>query len=259
MAFNINEFSAQMNSRGFAVNNLFLARITPPQRLTALGSEYNLGNDLVFFCRTVDIPNLDVNTIAYKENGFGIAQQRPIGMDFQPLSTVFMCDSNFAIKRFFHRWMQMVYNYDTEAGVLGVDPTTRSAERTQGIYQLGYKEDYVGTMEVVVFSQHVDQAAYKYEYKFGNLYPTSIGNVQLAWENSAEVMTVPVTFTYDQFKPTGSLRGTVTTDFNRGNGLLNYLSALNTYGQAIDQLSRPDSIQDLINQLVDVRTIFNSF
>lgn len=259
MAFNINEFSAQINSRGLAVNNLFVVRITPPQRLTALGSDYNLGGDMVFFCRSVDIPNFDVNTIAYREQGFGIAQQRPIGMDFAPVPTVFMVDSNFAIKKFFHRWMQMVYNYDTSGGVLSVDPGSSSAERSQGIYQLGYKEDYVGTMEVVLYSQQIDSPAYKYEYKFGNVYPTSLGNVQAAWENSAEIMTLPVTFTYDQFETTGSIAGTVTTDFNRGNGLLNYLSALNTFGQAVDQLSRPRNIQDLVNQLVDVRTIFNSF
>ena len=258
--FNINEFNSQINKRGLAVNNLFVVRITPPQKLTALGENYNMGSDLVFFCRTVDIPSLDIGTTPVKEQGYGIGTQRPTGIDYSPLTGVFMIDSNFLIKKFFHRWSQMVFNYNVSGGMLSSDPqSNRATNAQQGVYQFGYKEDYVGTLEVIVYSQHIDQPAYKYEYKFNNVFPTSIGAQQLAWENGAEILTLPVTFSYDEFTPSGSIGGTVTQDFNRGNGLFNYLSALNTYGQAIKQISRPHSLQDLVNTITDVRTIFNSF
>lgn len=259
MTFNIRDFSAQINKHGLAVNNLFVVRISPPQKLAALGAEYNLGRDMVFFCQSVGIPGLEVETSNYFSQGFGVPETKPTQMAFQPLSAVFMVDQKFVIKKFFYRWMQMIYNYDTSAGPLAVDAQTKSAEKTQGVYEIGYKEDYVGNMDIIVYSQHSDDPALKYKYYFGNIFPTSVGSVSAGWENVAEVMTLPITFAYDDFKSSGTLEGVVSSDFNRGNGLLNYVSALNSYGQAIDQLHRPRNVQDLINQIYDVKTIFNSF
>ena len=80
----------------------------------------------------------------------------------------------------------------------------------------------------------------------------------MAWGNTGDVMTVPVGFAFDKMKMDGVELGQVASEFDRGNGFLTYISAINGFGQAINQLSRPRDIQDLVNQVTNVNTIFNA-
>lgn len=248
MTFNINEFSSQMGGKGIAINNLFFVTITLPNVLSNLNSELT-GREISFLCRTVDLPPFTVNTADVRPQGHGLAEKRPTAMQFDPLSTVFMVDGQFAVKKFFHRWIQAVVNYDTRSGIL-------SEVNGRVPFEFGYKRDFGATITVHVFSDNI--GAFEYVYEFGKAWPTFVGGTQVAWENAAEIMTLPVTFTYSELKVTGAEAGTVSVDTSRANGLLTYLSAINTYGQAINQLHRPRDIQDLITQITDVRTILRS-
>ena len=72
-------------------------------------------------------------------------------------------------------------------------------------------------------------------------------------------MTLPVGFTYDELKVTGAVTGSVLDSVGGANGLLSYLSSINTFAQAIKGLKRPRSIQDAINQVTNISTIIKSF
>lgn len=250
MAFNISEFSANLNKHGLAQNNLFLVRITggPVTRLLNKTESNMKEQDLVFFCRSADLPGFQIQTQDYLPQGFGTPDRRPANMPLQPLNTVFMVDSKFAIMKFFHRWVQSIVNYD-KSSILGeVDDALP--------YEIGYKEDYACTIEVVVYSTAVQD--FTYTYRMTGAYPVTLGNVSTAWENSAEIMVLPVTFTYDTLEVDGQEKGTVGKRNSRGNGLLSYLSAANSIIQAIDQIKRPRNIQDLINTTNSIKTITNA-
>jgi len=249
MAFNLSEFTSQINRHGVAKSNLFVMRITLPARINFLNEEIAT-RDLTFLCRTVDIPSFSLETTPIKTRGFGPAETRPTGLEYTQLNTIFMVDSNFAVKKFFHRWMQEIVHYDVEQGYTN--------ELPNGLlpYEFGYKDDYAATIEVIAYSGNSDESFYT--YKFSGAFPTTIGNTQVAWENTAEIMTMPITFAYDEFKVDGTIQGTSTSLSNRGNGVLTYLSALNTYGQAISGLSLPTNIQDAVNLYTDVNTIIGS-
>lgn len=249
MAFNISEFNAQINKHGLAQSNLFVMRITLPSSLQFLEQELGT-NVLTFLCRSVDLPQLGVETLEYRPRGFGPGEKRPIAMNFDPLQTIFMVDSNHGVLKFFHRWMQEIVNFDVEAGYTSSSPSSLLP------YEFGYKDDYECTIEVIMYSGPTEDKFYT--YKFGKAFPTTIGNLQLAWENNAEIQTLAVTFSYAELKVDGTARGTVTNQVNRGNGVLGYLSSLNSYGQAISGLSFPRSIQDAVNQFTDVTTILGS-
>ena len=237
-----------MGRRGVAINNLFYVTITLPTVMGAVSDELS-NRQISFLCRSVDIPPFNVGTTEIKPQGHGMSEKRPTSMQFESLPTVFMVDAEFAVKRFFHRWMQSIVNYDTQSGIL-------SEVNGRVPFEFGYKRDFSATVTVHVYSDTT--GTFEYVYEFGKAWPTFVGGTQVAWENSSEIMTLPVTFTYSQLKVTGAQPGSISAGASRGNGLLTYLSAINAYGQAIDQIDRPRDIQDLINTVTDVRTILNS-
>lgn len=207
MSFNISDFTAQINKRkGLAKSNLFVMNI---HLSSTLSSSLNVDeiasgistSDLRFFCKTVSIPEFSINTVTVKERGYGPGSTRPIDLEYSPLTAIFMIDAEFDIKHFFHQWMQEIVNFNVEQGA-------ESQVRNKRAYEFGYKDDYTSTLEVVTYSYNTLNTNNTYIYKFGNAYPTSIGNVDVSWENEAEIMTLPVTFAYDEFTSTGTRTGT---------------------------------------------------
>lgn len=250
MSFNIQEFSSAINKHGVAKDNLFMISIVPPSALRNTGDDDSVVPDLRFFCRSVTLPEFDIQTTDYQIQGFGAITRRPQAMTFPILPTVFMVDSNFGILKFFHRWAQLMVNYDTSGGPI-------SAVNGALPFEMGYKGDYASTVEVVVYSYASESITYT--YRFDGAYPIQVGNITEAWGNAGEVMTLPVGFTYDQMKVTGADTGSVIDSVGGANGLLSYLSSINTFAQAIKGLKRPRSIQDAINQVTNISTIIKSF
>ena len=249
--FNIQEFSSSISKHGVAKDNLFMVSITPPPALRNKGEEDSIVPDLRFFCRSVTLPEFDVQTTDYQTQGFGAITRRPQTMTFPILPTVFMVDSNFAVLKFFHRWTQLMVNYDSSGGPISATPEGALP------FEMGYKNDYASTVEVVVYSYASESITYT--YRFDNAYPIQVGNITESWGNAGEVMTLPVGFTYDKVKVTGAVTGSVLDSVGGANGLLSYLSSINTFAQAIKGLKRPRSIQDAINQVTNISTIIKSF
>lgn len=249
MVFNINEFKAQVASRGLAKNNLFVSRITVPQSLSYL-EQYIPTRDMSFLCKSVSLPSFDLNYAEVRPHGFGKPEKRPLEFHGGDLIGTFMIDSNFATMKFFHRWMQSITNIGDYNGHHTPDTGGKLP------YEFAYKDTYAATMEVLVYSGN--DANKVYQYKFGNVYPITIGNVDVAWENQAEIMTTSVNFAYDKIAVDGFELGEISTSMSGANGLLTYAASYYGIIQAINQLSTPTSIQDAINQATTVNTIFNA-
>jgi hypothetical protein len=60
--FNIQEFSSSISKHGVAKDNLFMVSITPPPALRNKGEEDSIVDDLRFFCRSVTLPEFDIQT-----------------------------------------------------------------------------------------------------------------------------------------------------------------------------------------------------
>lgn len=251
MAFSISEFTGAINKHGLAKNNLFVFKIMLPNGLAgAIGESSNMtARELVFLCKSAEMPEIAVQTQDFKPRGYGPSEKRPTGFELPLLPTVFMVDSNFAVLKFFHKWMQQIVNYDVDAGY------TSEVEGARP-YEFGYRDDYACTIEVTVYSGN--QTDKTYTYKFYNAYPTTIGSQGVSWENGAEVMTLPIQFAYDSIKVEATTTGKTTGDFGSANGLLSYLSAINTFGQALNNLNRPRNLQDVVNTVTDVNTILGA-
>jgi hypothetical protein len=243
MTFNISQFSAKINRHGLALNNLFVVRITPPN-----GMEMDIPrDDLVFFCRSVKIPDYQMNIQTVKRLGFGPNIAYPMYMDNDTLNTEFMIDAEMNILKFFHKWQQLVYNYNSAQGPL-------ASNNRQMVYELGYKKEYCGTIDVDVYSTH--SANHIHRYKFYEAWPVSVSHNNLSWQSQNELDISDIVFRYSAFTDEGAVSNVV--DVGMGVNLMGYTSAYNTVGSLINTtgvsqfLRDATAIQNSVNNLGSV-------
>jgi hypothetical protein len=245
MTFNISEFTSQINRIGIAKNNLFVVSINLPESLSYLNDKIAI-RDLIFLCKDIKLPNLAVNALPYIPNTIGMVERRPVSMEYPILDAEFMVDSNFNVMKFFHRWIQGIINYDVSSGQYSTAPGTNTLP-----FEIEYKSNYVSTITVDVYSDNIDY--YKYRYVFGNAYPINVGGITPSWQESAQVMSMPVGFSYDTLKVDGANSGNVSSNnLNRGIGLLQNLSNMNSASQLINLLNLPGNAQNAINDLTSL-------
>lgn len=257
MPFSVSDFSSQLNKHGVAVNNLFIASFTLPgamqgQRITdevdQKKHEIMPLQDIPFFARSVQLPDLEFNITDVKTQGHGVSQKRATAMENNTVPVVFMVDSKFQIKRLFHQWNQSIFNHGNGQGVSNTVEGRR-------LYEYNFHDDYSSVLDILVYSYNQEQITYN--YKFYGAFPVSIGGVQVAWENGAEIMTITVNFAYDSFSVEGAEDGEV-SGLDSSLGLLGFLSSINSTAQRIKTIKRPKNIQDLITQTNNVGTLLET-
>lgn len=250
MAFNINDFQAQIARRGLAKNNLFLTRISLPNTLGYIEQEIST-RELTFLCKSASIPAMNIDFAEFQPHGFGTHEKRPVDLKYGDLSLIFMVDSQFSTVKFFKKWMQSIVNFNSYDGYQQTDRQGKLP------YHFAYKEDYAATIEILMYSGH--NTEYTYQYKFGNAFPIGIGQLDQSWENQGEVMTLPVGFAFDKFKADGVEFGQVAQPNNADTGsLLSFIASADGFAQAITQTDRPRDVQDAINRVTNVTRTFNA-
>lgn len=267
MAFNIKNFQAEIGKHGLSTNNLFATSITLPQNMQSLmlqglpaqkntessedkedGSVFDYSRMLTFLTKAVTIPELSLTTAPIQPEGYGNPHRRPTNMEFGQMSMIFMVDSSFRTLTYFQRWLQSIINYDTSVPNGSVDGRKK--------FFLDYKSNYQATIDVTMYSFNSMQ--FEYNYRFANAFPINVGEIQLAWENQAEIMLLPVTFTYDIMRTSGMKQGQNNNRLDGGFSFLSRLSQLNTIGQAISTIRKPRSILGAINEIDRLNTIFDN-
>ena len=236
MPFSINDFKAILNGEKFngpARSNLFEVQI-----IGGKPSIYLSSPDITIFCKTASVPGLHVKTFEYKKNNFGLSQEMPTDIIHENLDCIFLMDSNHQVLSYFHEWMQQVINYSTQGGpyseVNGALP-----------YEMGYKDEYSKTLIIKHYSS--DNLDSYYQTILRGVYPINMGALTLAWDSSDSIMTLPIKFGYESIEFAAEIRGTPTSQFSRGNGLLGLLNYVGSSTQFIDQLKLPTNIQDALN------------
>lgn len=251
MAFNITEFSSKINQHGVAKTNLFSVYITLPPKLSMI-ENYIPTRDLQFFCRSVDLPKVEVNTTSFYAETIGQSERRVTGInDYDVLPMTFMVDSNYNVVKFFHRWMQAVVNYDVSAGKLTELPNSR-----QMAYEVGYKKDYSATITIETYSGNSPFGG-SYKYVLGNAFPINVGNATHAYDQDG-IMIIPVGFTYDTLKVDGTTQGVVSDNpFNRINNVVDDLNTAVTLLNIVGADNLSTDLQNFVNTATTIGTIDN--
>jgi hypothetical protein len=247
MTFNISDFKSKVDQYGGLARTSFFVVSIFEKNIDRPSNEFMPSGDLRFFCKTVTLPGINLTVNEFRPQGFGLPQSIPLGMTSDSLNCVFMMDSDHKVLSFFHEWMQRVVNYDMSGGVFSsVDDTYP--------YEMGYKKEYALDMEIRFYSAHDPNSFYLCTLK--DVYPTQIGGLTLSWEDNNSIANLSVNFSYSEIKMQGARTGIPTDRFARGTGYLQYLNTVGGYGQTIDQIGLPRTIQDAINKFTTIRNDF---
>jgi hypothetical protein len=227
MAINLQQFKSKMDQYGGpARTNLFVVE------LQAANSNFMPTSDLRFFCKTVTLPSVTLETFDHKPSGIGMMQSMPIGITNDPVECIFMLDSQHRIISFFHEWMQNILNYDMSNGALSAnlrDPTHMP-------YEINYKKGNSGysmRMTITMFSNSLANSVYT--CVLDDVFPKQVGSVNLSWEENDTPATLPISFSYSHMKMSGTQPSTATNNAANGLGQLQYITSQNNIGQTITQ------------------------
>lgn len=244
--FDLNAFKSRIDQYGGPARlSLFTVE------LFSSSSDWMEDSDLRFFCKSVTMPGMNLETAQYRPYGVGLVNTLPITMASTGVNAVFMLDNSHKVLSFFHEWIQSVYNYNTSKGLLA--PNGRDNE--QYPYELGYRNDYSLDMRIKYFSSH-DQTSY-YEYLLRGVYPTEVGQIDLSWDSHDQTALLPVNFSYESIGVSGARVGSVQNNLSRSFGLLDYIISIANIGQTIKSFRKPADVQDAINQYTSITNVFS--
>ena len=181
MAFNVYDILGAVNAvNGLTKSSKFFVEISPP---SAFPVDYNL----FFLCEAATLPGITWQTDDIKMFGYGNVEKRAYAPVFQDVNLTFFNDGNGSVLRFFHKWMQAVYNFNQST-----NPNATSS-RGQPLSTFGYPKEYYGVVNITHFDDAGEQVV---SYTLNDAYPISIGDVSVDWNLSDQLMRIPVSFAY---------------------------------------------------------------
>jgi hypothetical protein len=254
MSFNVGDFKSKISEfGGLAKTNKFAVLITPPRwtgevsdSLTVTpGSQWSLR----FLCDTANLPGKSLNTIDYTPQGFGATHKMPIGVTHDTLTLTFLMDGDHKVMKFFQLWMQEIVN--TGSSFDGELATYK--DRTD--HEISYKSNYETGLIITFYS---DDGNSQLEYHLKNAYPIQIGSVQVGWEQNDTIAKLPVEFTYSTYTVFKNVLPTRVSS-GRGVNLFQRIAQLGTIAGVINNVRKPTSVQDAINQFNNISILSKLF
>lgn len=205
MAFNVNDILSTINSvGGLTKASKFLVRITPPSTLKG-------DRVFEFLCESAVLPGISYQTDEIRMAGYGNVNKVPYAPIFQDVPLSFFCDSDGRVLKFFHLWMQSIFNWNENT-----NPSGEAAGLPMNA--LAYPKDYFGTVEIIHYDDTGELAGRTsaktketgiIKYTLNEAYPISIGDVQMAWGADDTLVRLPITFTYKYWNAQSLDQGTI--------------------------------------------------
>jgi hypothetical protein len=201
VAFNISNFKSVMDKHGGPARaSLFEVEIAgAPQFQVGITSD-----DVRFFCQTVAVPGINLETTPYRPTGIGFTESMPMGTSPDALNCVFLLDSNHRVITFFHRWISSVVNVSAARG-----DTVSGLPR----HQIEYKSSYAASSMIIRHYSTSDPFR-SYQYLFYGVYPTQVSPVELGWSNKDAPATVSINFSYSKIEYSGFQNNTFESSRN---------------------------------------------
>jgi hypothetical protein len=177
MAFNVDEMLGVINGLGgLTKSSKFLVRIIPPRQLFGLAGSY-----LDFLCDSASLPGVSWTTDEIRMPGYGNIEKRP----YSSVLT-FYNDSDGRVLRFFHQWMQSVYNFNENT-----NPNATAKNLFNNTF--AYPQEYYGNVEIYHFD---DSGVNVINYTLIEAYPLRVDDVAVDWNQDSTLLKIPVVFAY---------------------------------------------------------------
>ena len=199
----IQRFLSQVNQgEGFARTNRFIVRINPPAPVrlmnvqagppnippesvsVAYGGKNELESNALLenvdmMCNKVTLPNRDINTQPHIM--YGPKREMPYAYSFSSqVEMTFYGDKFLRQRLFFENWQKKIMDL--------------------GTHNINYYDDYVGSMDIMQLGQFDaksdDDARVTYAVRLFEVYPQTIGSMDLTYGADNEIAQVPITLNF---------------------------------------------------------------
>lgn len=194
MPFNINEFKADVQDRGYIKTNLFEVLVAPPL-VNAGGGNSNITKHMSHRIEAVRAPGIQFMTADINRYGVGPTQKQPYNAQFNDISFTILCDNYGDIWQFWHDWLRTVYQF-TPIAVPGSGTVS-----TQANYNVNYKDVYSSTVSIIIYD--VGGSVIK-RIDMYQAFPTSIREIPLNWEDQNNLLRLGVSLTYKEYTLVGA-------------------------------------------------------
>jgi hypothetical protein len=180
MAFNVYEMLGALDqSGGFTKASKFFVEIYPPR---AFPVDYSV----FFLCESATLPGVAWQPDDIRTSGYGTTEKRPINSSFQDVTLSFYNDSNSKVMSFFHQWMQAVFNFNENINPAG---TAKGVPMNT----FAYPKEYYGIVNISHFDESGENII---TYTLNEAFPIAIGDVNVSWADSDQLVRIPVAFAY---------------------------------------------------------------
>lgn len=178
MAFNINEFRAQMKGDG-ARPNLFEVSMPFP----AFSTPENAQQKLTFMCKTAQLPGSTIGVVPVQY--FGRELKFVGNRTFVDWTITVINDEDFSIRNVFERWMN------------GINSHSLNIRNPAAITPSSYTVD----ANVTQFGKNGDTLK---NYKFIGMFPTDITPIDVDWGSNDTIEEFSVTLSYQWWESADS-------------------------------------------------------
>lgn len=197
MAFSINQFKS--NSTGYLSPSKFeliFAGIPPKvmnvyKTYVGAGDTTNIADQLKFTCEASLLPGVAMNVHQVRTNGYGINETRPVHPIYQKLNLSLYSDSDAKIWKFFNSWLSLIANHGTPEKSW---TTIKSDGSGLKPYQISYRDEYA--INIAELKQYDNNGNEKISVKMNYTFPIVLGDIQLNWGLSSQIMRIPVVLSY---------------------------------------------------------------
>jgi hypothetical protein len=190
-----------------------------------LFGDYEFG----FLTKAATYPFMTYNTTSVQYNN--LPRHFANQVDYDPISFEFLVDDGLKVLRFFDNWRKLVMN--------------------DGSRTFNYKDEYSGNIEIELWNRKQFMRA---KCIILDAFPVNIDNVALAMDANDQIMSLNVSFRYDdviyEFDEGFSIAGIKDLGFDLAQG---------TIGSGIDAIK--GGIQNLANKIPDagIKDVFGGF
>ena len=136
------------------------------------------GSKIQFLCKTAALPGQTITPLELKYKGLSIKMAGD--RTFEDWSVTIYNDTEFSARTAVEQWMQDIVPLDSSVGPVGYEYMVDKAM----VSQLGRDDSVIAT------------------YEFFNMWPTSLGSIELDTEGGDAVETFDVEFCYSHFERT---------------------------------------------------------
>ena len=186
MAFNINQFSSNINAYGTLKTSKFDINITPPRILLGTG---NISGLIKFRAEQINLPSVNLDLTSVNRYGIGPKQKFATNVSYpETFSISFIEVENGMIQRCMLHWMNSIFSFDQKQPLYRIPPY---------VYVTQYKDEIATIIEVI---QYTDDGRLGNIIDILDAFPVNLSVSPLSWAETNTLVKVKVEFAFTEWE-----------------------------------------------------------